>query len=128
MKNISNSGQTLVSLLLISVIGITIAAGATTLVIINSQSALKFEQGTIAYSIAQSGIDNALLRLLRDPTYTGEVLSIGQGAADIKVSSNSGSYIATVSGQISNFVRKVQINAHYNTNQVLMIDSKKEIF
>lgn len=122
------SGQTLVSLLIISVIGITIAAGATTLVIINSQSALKFEQGTIAYSIAQSGVDNALLRLLRDPTYTGEVLSVGAGIADIKVSSSSGYYIATSSGFVSNFVRRVQINAHYNTSQVLVLDSKKEIF
>lgn len=123
-----NKGQALISLLFISIIGITIAAGATMLVLINSQSGLKFQQGTIAYEIAQSGAENALLRLLRDPAYTGESMSVGDGTVDIQVSSPGGGYIATSSGKVGNYTRKIQITAHYNTDYVLVVDSRKEIF
>lgn len=124
-----NSGQTLLSLLLVAVIGITVATGATMLIIINSQSGLKVQLGETAYSIAQSGADNAVLRLLRDPTYTGESnLPVDGGYANITVSSNNGIFIATSSGSINNFVRKIQVVAHYTSDYQLVIDSRKEIF
>jgi hypothetical protein len=128
-KNIWESGQSFVSLLLIAVIGITIATGATMLVIINSQSGLRLQQGTVAYAIAQSGAENALLRLLRDPTYSGETnMPVGDGTVDVEVSNSAGTYIATASSRLGNYVRKVQIMAHYNSDYVLVIDSRKEIF
>ncbi len=123
-----NKGQALISLLFISLIGITIATGATMLVLINSQSGLKFQQGTIAYELAQSGAENALLRLLRNPAYTGESMSIGDGTVDIQVTSPGGTFIATASGKVGNYTRKIQIKAHYNSDYVLVIDSRKEVF
>lgn len=123
------SGQTLISLILIAVIGITVAMGATSLVFVNSRSGLGVQQGSMAYAIAQSGADNAMLRLLRDPSYQGESnFVIDGGYADIQVSSNSGSFIATSSGKIGNYIRKIEIRAHYDENYVLVIDSRKEIF
>lgn len=99
------------------------------LVLINSQSGLKAQQSGAAYAIAQSGAENALLRLLRDPLYSGESgLPISGGKVDIQVSSASGTFIATSSGKISSYVRKVQIKAHYDQDYVLVIDSRKEIF
>ena len=99
------------------------------LVVVNSQSGLKYQQGTIAYEIAQSGAENAILRLTRDPAYRGENnLLVGNGTANINVSSSSGILTATSSGTIGNFTRKIQITAHYNANYDLVIDSRKEIF
>jgi len=124
-----HKGQALITLIFISMIGITVAAGAIMLVYINSQSGLKIQEGNSAYQIAQSGAENALLRLLRDPGYTGETgLLIGNGIVDISVSSESGSYIATASGSVGRFTRRIQINAHYNSDYELIIDSRKEIF
>lgn len=122
-------GQALITLLFISVIGITIATGAVMMVVINAQSGLSNQQGSIAYEIAESGAENALLRILRDPAYAGETnLTIGSGTVDIQVSSNSGVFIATSSGKIGNYVRKVQLTSHFTPDYVLVIDSKKEIF
>jgi hypothetical protein len=122
-------GQSLITLIFISIIGISIAMGATMLVFINSQSGLKYQQGELAYAIAQSGAENALLRLLRDPSYSGETMTVGSGTATVGVQSiSSGNYIATSSGMLGNFTRKIQITAHYNSDNVLIMDSRKEIY
>ncbi len=122
-------GQSLISLLIIAVIGTTIAGGATMLVIVNSQSGLKFQESTLAYALAQSAADNTILRLLREPSYTGESnLPLGGGFADIAITNVNGEFIATTSGKVGNFVRKIQIRARYDENYVLVVDSRKEIF
>jgi hypothetical protein len=129
MNNKKNSGTSLISLLLIAVIGLTIAGGATMMVIINSQSGLKFQESTLAYALAQSGADNAMLRLLRDPSYIGESnLQMDGGTVDIAVSNINGGFIATTSGRVGNYIRKIQIRARYDENHVLVVDSRKEIF
>lgn len=129
-RGVSYSGQALIALIFISAIGIMIASGAIILIYINSQSGLKVQEGNRAYQIAQSGAENALLRLLRNPDYTGDSnLVIGDGFVDVGISRvSTTNYIATASGRIGDFVRKVQIDAHYNENYELVIDSRKEIF
>lgn len=129
-RKVSSSGQALIALIFISAIGIVIASGAVILIYINSSSGLKVQEGNRAYQIAQSGAENALLRLLRNPAYTGETgLAIGDGFVDVTVTNTGGTYyIATASGTIGDFVRKIQINAHYNESYELVIDSRKEIF
>jgi|SRR6266571_155529 len=120
-------GQALITLLFFVIIGITVTSAAVAIIIVNSQNATKFQQGIIAYAIAESGAENSLLRLLRDPSYTGETLTIGNGTAIVAVRGVGNAYIATSSGQIGNALRKVQVNATYSNN-LLTVTSQKEIF
>lgn len=121
-------GQTLITLLFFMIIAVTITSAAVVIIIVNSLSGMKLQEGTLAYEVAQSGAENAVLRLLRNPNYTGEVLTVGDGTATISVSAGlNNSYIATSSGQIGNFVRKVQIDATYMNNLFTVI-SEKEVF
>ena len=83
------SGQTLVLLLVFVAITITITSAAVAMMIINSQSGSRFELREITYTVAESGAENALLRLLRDPDYTGETLTIEDGTATITVTGSS---------------------------------------
>lgn len=134
MKNIkqlkfilnSNSGQALVTLLFFTIIGMTIITSAAVFVYENSQSASVTEQGTYAYYIAESGVEEALLRLLRDPTYSGtpneEPLLIGDGSVLIDV--NNG--LITATGTYQSVVRKIQAQTVYN-NYIFTISSWKEI-
>ncbi len=69
-------GQTLVSLLVFSVMAISVAAAATAVMINTSQATHISESRMITQMAADSGIENALLRLIRDPTYAGESLTI----------------------------------------------------
>ncbi|MEK7517630.1 MAG: pilus assembly PilX N-terminal domain-containing protein [Patescibacteria group bacterium] len=111
---IKERGQALVTLLFFVVIATIITSAAVIMIIGNSESTSKTEAGINAYYIAESGIENALLRLLRDPNYTGETnLAVGDGIVDITVSgSNPKTVVATASA--GNFKRTVQAEMNYS--------------
>lgn len=118
-------GQALITLLVFTVISIIITTGAVSVIIINSKSTSKFQQGVDAYYVAESGAENGLLRLLRDPSYTGETLTVGDGIATISVTGTSTKTLTSV-GKIGNFTKTIQITATY-VNNILSIRSWKEI-
>ena len=117
MKKRNKTGQALVTLLVFIAVATTITAAATTVTLINSQTTGKFAQGESALVIAQTGADNAILRILRDPngTYSGEVLTVGSGTATITV---GGSSVKTIisEGQDGNFIRKIQVVGTFVNN------------
>ena len=117
MKQRNKTGQALVSLLVFIATATIITAAATTVTLINSQSTGKFAQGESALTIAQTGADNAILRILRDPngTYTGEDLTVGGGTAQITVEGSSVKTI-TSEGKDGNFIRKVQVVGTFVNN------------
>ena len=106
-------GQALVTLLFFVLVSLTITSGAIIIIIINSISVSKSAEGTLAYYVAESGVENALLRLLRDPSYTGETLTVGTGTAIITVTGANPKTVVSV-GQSGNFKRTVQAQMTYN--------------
>lgn len=119
------SGQVLVILLFFMVITIMITTASVTLIILNSHGASKSEQGEMAYEIAEAGAENALLRLLRDSTYQGETLTVGEGAATITVTGTDPLTITSV-GSVNTFSRTVRVVAGY-TDYILTIESWNEV-
>lgn len=122
----SNKGNSLITLLIFMVIGITITTAAVMMTISNSQNTTKFQEGMIAFQVAESGAENAIIRLLRDPNYTGETLTVGTGTAVITVTGTTTKTI-TSSGTNNNYLRKVQIVASY-VNNILTITSWQEVY
>ena len=118
-------GQALISLLFFIVIITTITTAAVVIILTGSNAATKFEQGTRAYYVAESGVENALLRLLRDPSFTGETLTIDDGTVETTVT-GSGPYVVTAKGTVGNFIRTIRVNAAY-TNNALQVSGWKEI-
>src|SRR5258708_4149368 len=121
-------GQALITLLVFMIMAITITTAAVVVMIINANSATKLQESTVAYEAAESGANNAILRLLRDPSYTGEVnLTVGNGKATINVVPTGGLYIIQSKGQEGTFIRTVQVNASY-VNSVLVATAAAEVF
>jgi len=128
----NNQGQALITLLFITVIGMTIITAAAIFIFQNILGASVTEKGIGSYYIAQAGVEEALLRMLRDPNYTGTLpnqpLSVNtasiSGSVVIQVSTSSG--IITSIGTYNNSVRKIQVQTVYN-NGVLNISSWKEV-
>jgi type II secretory pathway component PulK len=133
-------GQTLVVLLIFVIIMMTMTSAAVIIMILNSQGASKFQQGFETQQIAESGVENALIRLLRDPNYTGTdykppgattgepVLSVGGGTVTTTVTGAGTSNLTITSTATNgNFVRKIQATATYNSN-ILTLTSWKELF
>ena len=116
------AGQAVISLIFFMTISMAIITAVVVIVLNSATSASNLEQGTISYYGAESGAENALLRLIRDPNYTGETLSIDQGTVTIQV--NGGTITSTAN--IANSIRKIQVQTLYNNN-VLTITSWNEI-
>lgn len=118
-------GQALLMLLVFMIIAITVTTAAAAMVFVNTANTQKMEGGNTALQIAESGMENALLRLLRNPNYTGETLVIGNGTAAITVS-GSNPYTITSRGESGNFTRTLQVIVNYNGN--MTINSWREIY
>ena len=126
----AQKGQALITLLFFIIISVTVVSTSALLILMNTQNGARYQQGELAYEVAQSGMENATLRLLRNASYTGEVLPVGVGTATITVTGSGSSaspYIITSTGTVGNYVRKVQASATY-TNNLLTTSAPKEIF
>lgn len=120
------NGQAMITLLFFVIVGITVTSAATIIIMINSLSTNKLQQGLIVYSSAEAGIENALLRLLRDPNYKGETLTIGEGNVEVKVTGSS-PIIITSQAKEGDLLRKIEVQTQY-TNNILTVSSWKEVF
>lgn len=132
MKHNFASGQALVTLLFFVVIAVTVTSASVIMILTNSQGHSKLEQGTVAYLVAESGIENALLRLLRNPTYCGEVLPVGDGSATITVAdanntcNGASPFTITSVGRVRDLSRTIQIVGTYGISG-LTISSWREL-
>jgi hypothetical protein len=119
------SGQILVALLAFIATGLIITVTAAAITATNLLTNSKYTSGEKTLQVAEGGIDNAIMRLVRDPSYTGETLTIGTGTATITVSGSS-PYIILSKGTIGNFHRTIQVTAT-RTNNALTISNWAEV-
>lgn len=118
-----SKGQALVMLLFFMLIGITVTTAAVHILINNVTGVSTVEQSALAYATAESGVENALLRMLRDSQYSGETLIMGGGTVVTTVSNGA----ITATGTVGGATRKVQVQTVYN-NDILTVSSWKEIY
>lgn len=118
-------GQTLVTLLVFSVVAMTVATAAVAIMINVSQGTNRVEGTITATQVAESGAENALLRLLRNPSYTGETLPVGDGNAVIAVTGTSTKTI-TSTGTLDNHTKTIQVTVTF-TNGIMSVSSWREI-
>jgi len=122
----SQKGSSLVVLLVFAAITITITSAAATVTIVNSTTSSRVEIGQLAYNIAEGGIENALIRLLRDPGYTGETLTVGDGTATITVTGTLPTLTVDSIGTVGDFTRRIQATAQF-TGGVMSVTNWTEI-
>lgn len=118
----NQKGQSLIVLLFFVTISTAIITAIVFMVFNSVVSSSNVETGTLSYYAAEAGAENALLRLLRDTTYTGETMAVGDATVVIQVSGGVITSTATYLGS----VRKIEVQTVYNNN-VLTISSWKEI-
>ena len=124
-RNIKRSGSATVTLIVFIAIMTVVTTAAITTIAVNSLAANRFEQGIVTKSLAESGLENGLLRLLRDPiNYTGETITTPDGRINIAVASDKKSITST--GISGNFIRTVTVQLDYTTD--LLINTWQEIY
>ncbi len=116
----------MISLLFFTIIAITITSGAIVVIIANSSSTDRFQQGVLATVSAEAGIENALLQLLRNPNYSGETLTVGSDLVQISVTGTTSKTITSITNA-GNSSHKIEVQAQYQNN-ILSISSWKEVY
>lgn len=120
------NGQAMVIVLFVSIIGMMVITGAMYAVYnaigLSSQSELEF----LARSGAETGIENALIRYIRDPSYTGETMDLGDNRlVTISVGGTPKTTI-TATGVIGSITHRIQAVVYYN-NDIFTIESWSDI-
>lgn len=111
-------GQALVILLVFVSVATIITAAGVSLAIINSRSTGSLAKGDEALMVAEAGAENAIIRIIRDPSsnYSTEPpITVGNGTAQITVTTNGTTKTITSTGTVGSFTRKVQITGTFNT-------------
>lgn len=121
-----HGGQALISLVFFTMIGMAIATAAIIATLSSTIASSKFQSGTLTFSEAESGAENAYLRLLRDPYYKGETMNVN-GATVIATVSGSTNITINSKATSGTFSRTVQVKLQYQ-NGKYVIQSWKETF
>lgn len=98
----------MIMLLVFVAIGIVVISSVALSMFLSTRESSNLQEGTIAYDIAESGVENAILRLLRNPNYTGETLPVGTGSTTVTVSGTNPKTITSI-GTHGNFSRTLQV-------------------
>ncbi len=125
VNNNNQPGQAMITLLVFVIIVLIVTSAATMMLITNSASATRVQEGSLAYDVAESGLENGVIRVLRDNSYTGETLPVGSGSATITVTGTNPQTITSV-GRIDNFTKSLQIQVTY-TNGVYTFTNWQEL-
>lgn len=121
----NQKGQTLIILLTYMIIAIIVTTSSIALVINSSKGTDKVYQGANSLDIAESGAETAMIKLLRDPNYTGETLTVGNGQAVVTITGSNPKTILS-RGTLNNFTRTIQVIVD-TSNNTLTATSWKEI-
>jgi len=117
-KNKNNQkGIALIMLLVFSIIAIAVTTVGVSIMINITRSSGILQSRIAASQAAEGGLENGILRLLRDPGYTGETLTLGDSTVTITVS-GTGPYTITSKAQYFDFSQTVEATVAYNDNKL----------
>lgn len=121
----NQSGYMLTALLVFLVVIIIITTTSVMVSVSSLRSQTYFDAGSEALAAADSGAENAILRLLRDPGYSGETMQIGNSEVVIAVAGSSPQVITAVADSGS-FERTVRVELE-RVDGMLEVTSWKEL-
>lgn len=127
-KNKKQAGQALIMLLFFVLVGIAITTAATFIIASNSKASTTMSEGIIAKEMADSGIETAMLGILRNGnSYTGETIdNLNGGSVVVTVIGASSKTISSVATN-GNFVKKVEVIVTYSNNVLGIPTRWKEV-
>lgn len=122
----NQQGSSLIVVVVLGVMGILIVTMGLALSITSTQSNAIYSESRRATFISESAAENALLRLLRDPSYTGETLTIDGGTATIVVTGSTNKTI-TVTTSVGTTIRQLQVET-VEVNGITTVSSWNEVY
>lgn len=124
-KSRFQTGSALVTLLVLVAVGMIVTTSAVVVAVTTTQTTAQLQNGELALSVAEAGIDEGLMNLLRSTSYTGSIVDVGTGTATVTVTGGSNPVIVS-RGQVGTMIRTVQVTTTI-VGQVVSVQSWQEI-
>jgi len=121
----NQKGQTLVSLLIIIAVTVLAVASAIVSASLSSTTAITTISDKVYYS-SETGAEEALIKLLRDPGYSGETFNLEGVNVEVSVTSPTPTErVITSTASENNIKRRVDVSAEF-LNNILTVTSWDE--
>jgi hypothetical protein len=121
-KLYKQKGQIFTTLLFFVIIGMAIISAEAIILFTGILSGSISERGSNSYYLSESGVEEALIRMNRNPSYTGGIIELGSGEINIVV--NNGTITSTSS--YADTIRKIEAKTAVE-NGIFKIISWREI-
>ena len=106
----------LISLLIIAAVTLAIGLSLNLLGLDEMRMGFRESKSSQAFHVAESCLEEALMRLKRDANYTGGNLSIGNGSCNIVITVNGTQRTITATGTVDQLMRKIQTTVNVLNN------------
>lgn len=122
-----DKGQALIGVLAIIAISTVLVSSLMINSLISADSSLKLRQSSSAITIADSYMQNAFIKLIRDPNYTGETLTLNDGRVIIEITGENPKYILIKSiGPQNDILRQLSSQVNFDSNGAVSITNWTE--
>lgn len=115
----------LLSVLVVSIVALTISVSISLLGVGEAKNSLDYKRGQEVLKIAEGCVEEALLRLRNDDTYSGGSLNVGDGLCNINISGSGADRVIDVVGQIQgppSFEKSIQVNVRRSGNSINIVN------
>lgn len=122
LNNYKNEEGFVVLLLILVISTVTLLIGYSAMVLGLRELDMGYSssESSNALALAEGCVDETLRQLNFNSSYTGGTLSFGDDSCIITVVDSSGDKIITVTGQIGNYYKKVEVNATVSTTPYII--------
>jgi len=121
----NKSGQILTSVIVFMAFGLSVIALSSVLTIINIQSTAKNSESTKTLSYAEAGAEEAILRLVRDPGYSGGTLLIDDVSVLVVVTGDAVNKTISSTAAYNGFTKKIEAAVSLADSKVSLLSWKQ---
>ena len=118
-------GQALITFLFFTIIAMAVVSAAVVTVLLNSLGNAAVQDGQAARALAETGMDNALLRLIREPAYSSETYSVSGNTVQTTVT-GSGPYTVVTKGTVGSYTHTVTATATYSAGMFTVLSWQEQ--
>ena len=115
-------GQAFITLIIFVAISVIIITAVIVIVGSNSMAMTTQAQSVSLREYAENGIENALIRLLRDTSYTGETIMVDGVTDVVTVTGSATAKTITSVATLNNFQKKIVANIAYTNNVISVVN------
>lgn len=121
-------GQALVGTLAIVAIASALVASIVLNSLINAESSLRFRQSNTVLNLAETALQNAIIKLERDPDYTGESLTLNDNRVIIEITGSNPKIVSVRSlNSSSEILRKLEAQVSFDSNGAISVNNWREL-